>query len=123
MIISAINLELIQPYIAQTKREGMAGYSSKAEYYGAFVENKLVGFTSIQYYGKKAKFNNHYIFKEHRGNGYFKELLEFSIWKAQLNGCTEVIAACTKMSIREYLKWGAVIEREYKICTNIKLTI
>jgi hypothetical protein len=123
MIISAINLELIQPYIAQTKQEGMAGYSSNAEYYGGFIDNKLIGFTSIQYYGKKAKFNNHYIFKEYRGNGYFKEFLDFSIWKAKVNGCTEVIAACTKMSIKEYLKRGAIIEREYKICTNIKLTI
>jgi predicted GNAT family acetyltransferase len=123
MIISAINLELIQPYISQTKREGMAGYSNKAEYYGAFINNDLIGFTSIQYYNKKAKFNNHYIFKEHRGNGYFKELLDFSINTVKANGCTEVIASCTNMSLNEYLKRGAIIEKEYKICTNIKLAI
>lgn len=123
MIIMPISLNVIQPYVTQTKKEGMAGYSNKADYYGAFVDNQLVGFTSIQYYGKKAKFNNHYIFKEFRGNEYFKMLLDYSIVKAKANGCTEVVAACTKMSLREYLNRGAIIEREYKICTNIKLSI
>lgn len=123
MIIEQISLQEITPYIKATQREGMAGYSKNAIYYGGYVDNQLVGFTSIQYYNKKAKFNNHYIFHLYRGNGYFKQLLEFSISQAKEKGCTEIVAACTKMSLNEYLKRGAVIEREYKICTNIKLAI
>jgi len=123
MTISAINLELIKSYIPQTKREGLAGYSNKANYYGAFIDNKLIGFCSIQYYNKTAKFNNLYIFKEHRRNGYFRELLDFRIKEAKANNCTNIIASCTKMSLPEYLNRGAIITREYKICTNIKLAI
>lgn len=123
MIISKISLELIQPYIAQTKKEGMAGYSNKANYYGCYIDNQLVGFASIQFYNKKAKFNNTYVFKEFRRKGYFKELLDFRIKEAKSNGCTHIVAACTKMSLPEYIKRGAIIERQYKICTNIKLAI
>ena len=123
MIILPISLHMIAPYIKQTQKEGMAGYSERAIYYGGFVNDTLIGFTSIQYYNNKAKFNNHYIFKDYRGNGYFKKLLDFSILEAKSKGCNEVIAACTKMSLPEYLKRGAVIEKEYKICTNIKLHI
>lgn len=123
MIISAIKLELIQPYIAETKREGMAGYSNKAEYYGGFVDNKLIGFTSIQLYGKKAKFNNSYVFKEYRGNGYYKKLLDYRIELVKQMGCNEIVASCTKMSLPEFLKRGAVIEKEFKICTNVKIKL
>ena len=123
MIIIPISLNIIESYISETKKEGMAGYSNKANYFGCYIDNQLVGFASIQYYNKKAKFNNTYVFKEFRRNGYFRELLDFRIKEAKSNGCTHIVAACTKMSLPEYIKRGAIIEREYKICTNIKLTI
>lgn len=121
--IKPIKLSDINEYIAQTKREGMAGFSEKAHYYGAYVNDVLVGFTSIQYFANKVKFNNHYIFNEYRGRGYFRQMLNFSINTARSKGYNLVEAACTKMSINEYIKRGAVIIREYKICTNIKLEI
>jgi predicted acetyltransferase len=123
MTIRLITLESVKPYILETKKEGMAGYSRFAAYYGAFEGDELVGFTSIQKFGNKAKFNNHYIFPQHRGKGYFKQLLDFSLDKVKSLGFTEVVAACTKMSIKEYLKRGATVEKEFKICTNVKLKI
>lgn len=123
MEIKRIDLESIMLYIPLTKKEGMAGFSDKAVYYGAFVGEVLVGFTSIQYYSNKAKFNNHYIFKSHRGKGYFKRLLDFSIQEAKSVGCNTIVAACTQMSLAEYIKRGATIEKVYKICTNIKMII
>jgi len=123
MIIKQIPLDYIKQYIAETKREGMAGYSEKAIYYGAFLDDILVGFSSIQFYSDKAKFNNSYIFKEYRGMGYYKKLLDFRFNEARMNGCKSIVASCTKMSIREFIKRGAIIEKEFKICTNVKIIL
>jgi hypothetical protein len=77
-----IPLSVIAEYIPLTKAEGMAGYSTRAEYYGLFTDpgdygnlGVMVAFTSIQYYSGKAKFNNHFVFKPFRGRGYFKQML------------------------------------------------
>ena len=119
-----ISLLSLEPYIKQTQKEGMAGYSEKAAYFGAYVDNIMVGFTSIQPYATKTcKFNNHYIFPEFRGNGHFKAMLDWSIWKAKETGYDYAVAACTSMSIKQYLKRGAVVTKTFKICTNVKLPL
>jgi predicted GNAT family acetyltransferase len=123
--IEPISLDLIRQYIAQTKREGMAGYSEKADYYGAFFNGELAGFTSIQYYGnQKVKFNNHYVFRNFRGRGVFKEMFAFSLQKIITEGYKTIIASCTSMSLNYYRKHGAVVTKYHKICTDviIKLT-
>jgi GNAT superfamily N-acetyltransferase len=122
-MIKRINLDDIRHFTSMTKKEGMAGFSERAEYYGYFFENRLCGFTSIQFYGKKAKFNNHYVFKEYRGIGIFKAMFEFSYEYCKEIGCQKIVAACTAMSLPYYLSRGAKVVKEYKICTNVELDI
>lgn len=122
--IEGITLDSIRQYIPQTKREGMAGYSEKAEYYGAFVNGELAGFTSVQYYGnKKVKFNNHYVFRNYRGKGIFKEMFNFSYAKIVKEGYDTIIASCTSMSLNYYRKQGAVVTKYHKICTDVMIKI
>lgn len=118
--IEPITLDSIRQFIPQTKREGMAGYSEKAHYYGVFVGGELAGFTSIQYYGnKKAKFNNHYVFRNYRGRGIFKLMFNFSLHKIMQEGYKTVIASCTSMSLNYYRKHGAQVTKYHKICTDV----
>lgn len=120
--IKPITLDSIRQYIAQTKREGMAGYSEKAHYFGAFVGDELAGFTSIQYYGnQKVKFNNHYVFRNFRGRGIFKEMFTFSLQKIMIEGYKTIIASCTSMSLNYYRKHGAVVTKYHKICTDVMI--
>lgn len=122
--IKPITLDSISQYIPQTKREGMAGYSEKAEYYGAFINGELAGFRSIQYYGnKKAKFNNMYVFRDFRGRGIFKAMFQFALEKAKEKGCETIVASCTSMSLNYYRKQGAVVTKYHKICTDVMIKI
>lgn len=122
--IKPIELRTIAGYIPLTKAEGMAGYSDKAKYYGLFSDmGVLIGFTSIQFYSTKAKFNNHYIFKPFRRKGMFKQLMDFSIEVCKQRGIKEIVATCTAMSLPEYLKRGATITKQYKRYTAITLSI
>lgn len=117
--IQKIPLDSIRIYISETKKEGMAGFSENAEYFGLFTDNILAGFTSIQQYGiNKVKFNNHYILKEYRGRGYFKLLFSFS--KEYAKG-RKIIATCTEMSLQHYLSNGAKITKQYKHYTSVEI--
>lgn len=122
--IKEISLKDISEYIPLTKAEGMAGFSTHAIYYGVFSDmNVLIGFTSIQYYSGKAKFNNHFIFKPFRKKGLFKQLMDYSIMKCRDKGIHTIVATCTAMSLPEYLKRGASITKQYKKYTAVTLSV
>ena len=72
------------------------------------------GFTGIIIYKNKAIFKNHFIFKEYRGKGYFKQLFDFSIKLTKELGIKKVEATCTDMSINHYLKNGFKVIKEFK---------
>lgn len=123
MIIKKIQFNLIESFVNKAKEEKLC-FSNDTEYYGIFnFENVLLGFTGIVFYKNKAKFKNHYVLPDYRGNGYFKELLDFSIDEVRKRGIKKVSANCTDMSINEYLKRGAKIVKEYKVCKQVILEI
>lgn len=114
-------------------------FSNHTEYYGIYDndcigclqcmpncnrgEEKLIGITGIVFLKDKAKLKNHYILPEYRGRGYFKKALDWSIEMVKTKGIHIIEANCTDMSINEYLKRGAKIIKEYKICKQVILEI
>lgn len=105
------------------QREGLAGFSPNAEYYGITVGDRIVAITSIQYFAHHAKFNNHYVVPEHRRQGLLKLMMNFSIAEVLKRGISIVTATCTEKSLPEYLKRGAVVTKRYKYFTAVQLKL
>jgi predicted acetyltransferase len=116
-MIKEINIADIKEYIKEAQNYGLL-FSNKTNLYALYIENKIVGFTGIIFYKEKAIFKNHYILKEHRGNGYFKQLLDFSLKKTKDKKIIE--ATCTSMSINEYLKRGFKIIQTYRLYKKVR---
>jgi N-acetylglutamate synthase-like GNAT family acetyltransferase len=118
-MIKKIIISEIDKYLPYAKKNGLI-FCNKTTLYGLYVNNEIVAFTGIIFYKNKAIFKNHYVPIKNRGNGYFKTLLEYSI-----NLCSEmkinvIEATCTKMSIKEYLKRGFQITKQYKLYTKVR---
>lgn len=116
-MIKEINQTDIEKYIKEAESYGLL-FSENTKLYALFIENKIVAFTGILFYKNKAIFKNHYVPKEHRGSGYFKVLLDFSIKKTK--SLKTIEATCTRMSINEYLKRGFKIVQTYRLYQKVR---
>lgn len=122
MNIVVLEKKDIEKIISQSRKEGLV-FCKNTNYYGIIENNNLVAITGILLYSNKAIFKNHYVLSEYRGNGYFKKLLDYSISIIKEKGIKKIEATCTNMSIKEYLKRGAKIIKEYKNYKKILLEL
>ncbi len=122
MKIEKIKEPLSSSLISCSKKEGLT-FCKSTDYYGLFDSDNLLAITGIIWYSNKAIFKNHYVFPEHRGNGYFKILLDYSIELVKERDINKIEATCTNMSIREYLKRGAKIIKEYKNYNKVLIEV
>lgn len=67
---------------------------------GGYIENKLI-----------ITVKNLYVPENHRGNGYFKEMLTYIM---NIDKSKTYNAKCTKYSIKEFLKRGFKVKKTYK---------
>lgn len=112
----------IEPYLAETEKLGLS-FCNATEYYGRFDNNKLVAFTGILWYSKKAVFKNHYVLPDYRHHGYFKDLFRYSMIAVRERGIKIVEANCSAMSLPLYIKMGAKITKQYKDWTQVQLKL
>ena len=121
-MIKTITKTDIQPYLAETERIGLS-YCAATQYYGRYDEGKLVAFTGVLWYSKKAVFKNHYVLPDYRHHGYFKELFRYSMIAVRERGIKVVEANCSQMSLPLYIKMGAKITKQYKDWTQVQLKL
>lgn len=112
----------IDPYLAETEKLGLS-YCGATQYYGRFLDGKLVAFTGVLWYSKKAVFKNHYVLPDYRHHGYFKELFRYSMIAVRERGIKVVEANCSAMSLPLYIKMGAKITKQYKDWTQVQLKL
>lgn len=112
-MVKPIELKDIEPFLPEAKKAGLT-FNKSTNYYGCFKGDKIVGFTGIMFYKNKAVFKNHYVPKEHRGNGYFKEMFEYSLTKTKIKRIKIVEATCTNMSIKLYYAYGFNPVKKFK---------
>lgn len=112
----------IDPYLAETEKLGLS-YCGATQYYGRYHEGKLVAFTGVLWYSKKAVFKNHYVLPDYRHHGYFKELFRYSMIAVRERGIKVVEANCSAMSLPLYIKMGAKITKQYKDWTQVQLKL
>jgi len=112
----------IDPYLAETEKLGLS-YCGATQYYGRYHEGKLVAFTGVLWYSKKAVFKNHYVLPDYRHHGYFKELFRYSMIAVRERGIKIVEANCSAMSLPLYIKMGAKITKQYKDWTQVQLKL
>lgn len=112
----------IEPYLAETEKLGLS-FCNATEYYGRYDGGKLVAFTGILWYAKKAVFKNHYVLPDYRRHGYFKDLFRYSMIAVRERGIKVVEANCSAMSLPLYIKMGAKITKQYKDWTQVQLKL
>ncbi len=119
MIIKNIQIsDIPHSFVLDAKRHGLT-FCKTQELYGCFVECEMVGFCGVIYYKKSVTMKSQYIAPEHRGSGYFKKCLAFSINNALDRGIFIARAHCTPMSLDEYLKNGFVVVKRYNKYTKV----
>ena len=121
-MIKTITKVDIDPYLAETEKLGLS-YCGATQYYGRFHDGKLVAFTGVLWYSKKAVFKNHYVLPDYRHHGYFKELFRYSMIAVRERGIKLIEANCSAMSLPLYIKMGAKITKQYKDWTQVQLKL
>jgi len=112
-----ISLVEITEEMKKTGEKNGLVFCSKTVYYGVFKKNIMVGFFGLLIGSNILTIKNIYVNEEHRGNGYFKYMLNEII---NVNTKKNIKATCTKYSIKHFLKKGfAVIENYKNGCTGV----
>lgn len=121
-MISPIPFLLVKPYFAEMRKLGLS-FSESTNYYGCFLNGKMIGITGILWYSKKAVFKNHYVLPEFRNTGVFSSLFEHSVILVKQKGIGLVEANCSQMSLPLYLKMGATVKKQFKDWTKVELIL
>lgn len=82
-------------------------------FFGLFVDDKLIGVNSFhRTHVTQGRSRGIYLFKEHRGNGYSKFLLNAAIYQAKEEGCNLIWSLPRISSLSAYLSVG------YEVCSE-----
>jgi len=118
-MIKEISIRDINEYFVEAKKSGLV-FCKSTNLYGLFVEGELVSFSGIIIMPKKAIFKNQFVPKKYRGRGYFKRMLDFRLQLCKKLQINIIEATCTPMSIKEYLKRGFKVVKQYKVYTKVR---
>lgn len=118
-MIRQINEEQILNYKKEAERAGLV-FSSSTTLYGYFVGEQLVAFSGVIIYKNKAVLKTAFVPEEHRLNGYFTALMDFTMDKVKSLGIKSIEGTCTEMSLAFFLKRGYVPIKSYKKYTKVR---
>ena len=97
--------------------------NNSTDHYVIRKEGKIIALTGIMWKHKKAIFKNHFVYPEHRRNGYYKRLLDYSIELCKKKNIGIIEANCTPMSVNRYLQLGAKIIKKFKMSGVVKVRL
>jgi GNAT superfamily N-acetyltransferase len=122
-MIRKVTLNDLLPYKIDAEKAGLC--FAKNTLYFAYVAspNIISGFVGVLMYRNKAVIKNIYVLPEVRGNGIFKQLLNFIILDLNRQNIFNIEATCTKMSIREFERRGFKSIKQYKHYTKVRLEV
>jgi GNAT superfamily N-acetyltransferase len=121
-MIKQVALNELLPYKKEAERAGLC-FARNTLYFANFEDNKITSFIGILLFRNKAIIKNIYVLHEHRGKGYFKEMLGFVIERILDSGISRIEATCTDMSIREFYRKKFKVMRKYKHYTKVVLDL
>jgi len=116
MILPISYDEIIQ-YKKLAEQSGLC-FAKNTIYFANYNNGNLVGFFGIIQFKNKIIIKNIFIFETYRGNGYFKEMLDFAV--SQSHG-KKIEATCTEMSIKEFVRRGFKLVKKYNYYTKVVL--
>ena len=116
--ITPVNFDYFDPFIKDAKKSNLV-FSNSTQYFACFDNNNLVGLCGIVWYKDCVKFKNDYVIPKYRGKGYFKAMMDYRINLILQKNIRKIKACCTDMSLKEYMKRGGIIQKQYKTCTDI----
>lgn len=111
--IRAIPVERIEPYIAAAQKERLT-FIPNVEYYGAFSNDKIVGFCGIKWKEKHALSKSIFVLPHYRKQGVGKGLISYTLNLAREKDKSAVVASCTVSSLPIFIALGGVITKQYK---------
>ena len=88
--------------------------NNKCKYYGAFIDEVMVGFCGILFYQDSALLKCLYVLLEYRNQGIGSALVVFQLKEIGGKGIDRAIAHCTLNSLSIYQRYGAEIVQKYK---------
>lgn len=92
-------------------------------WFTAFSSKSLIGFGAITIKGEAMLFTNDYTIEEHRGKGVNLELIKKRVEYCKAKGFKKAIADCTHMSVKNYVKCGFKVVKEFKEWTKVELEL
>lgn len=113
MTLSPSTMDEVAAFLSDAKRARLTSGKTMA-IFALREDDVLVGMTGIVWFRGHGKFKNHYVTPAARGRRLFRYMRDVSIALARGRECAYVEATCTPMSIREYLRRGAMPGRSYK---------
>jgi len=108
---------------ARAAKVGTVGTTT--ELYRLDVDDRPIGMCGMIWKKPRPRLKNAFITPAYRGRGYYARMLDFRLELARRRGYIEVEATCTRRSLPEMMRRGAVYVRHYKTLdvTAIRLYI
>jgi len=115
-MIKRISYEEAKEWEGLAQEEGMMNkFSPKAYYYSKTVKNKRVAIAGFKLVKGEMYLCHSFVPKEHRGKGYYKELVDYRLDFALKYGIPKVRAFCTSSSVSEMMRRGFRMDNKEKI--------
>ena len=111
--IKPISIDRIEPYFDDARKERLT-FIPNVEYFGAFSEEKIVGFCGIKWKEKHALSKSIFVLPHYRKQGVGKDLISYTLNLAKEKNKSAVVASCTVPSLPIFIALGAVITKQYK---------
>ena len=105
----------LSPLWGEATRDGVGTISPTTKLYAVNDDAVIVGMFGVIWYRDSCKFKNGFIMAAYRGRGYYRQVLAHRIAMARRRGLSRINATCTDMSVNLYMKFGAVILREFTV--------
>jgi predicted GNAT family acetyltransferase len=98
------------------KNDGILFPKKKANYYGYFLNNNIIGIGAILISKSTAILKCSFVVKENRGKGIATQLLKYrlDLIKSRYKDNKKITANCTNLSLQLHIKQGAKVLKKYK---------
>lgn len=113
MLIKPVSYDLIAPLQVIAQKEGIL-FRGGIEFYGAYIEETLVGFCGVKLGKRTAWLKSDYVFPSYRRRGILTEMIKYRLELLRVHNCKKVYASCTLMAIGAHIRLGAEVVQRFK---------
>ena len=107
LTIIQVDYKLIQEYKSKATKERVTLDNPKeAIWFGAYNDEKLLGFNCAVIKNNTARLKSDYVFKEHRNKGIYDKLFKYRLDYCIERNVKKATAFCTPLSLGTFLRYG-----------------